>query len=372
VRGFGAASLPHRERVEPIHQVRSITGIQLHQSCISAEIADAGRQGGWSKRLLPWIPIGAALAYPWTLRLFHAAIIAQPRSVVPAIWLILAFALPLSCLVFAWRYAGRSGDGPPIARRVAFVALAAPPLFVSTGVVSSLLHSPLPDLWAWSILWLALGVGTAVASSRDRPPSPGAKTGRLRVAHGISALAILLFVAFHLTNHLFGLFGPAIHAQVMALGRVLYRSRLVEPVLVAILLFQVASGLKLAWRWSARPLDAAGVLQVGSGGYLAAFILTHLNSAFVSARWVHKIPTDWAWATGAPDGLLLDAWNIRLLPHYALGVFFIIAHVFCGLRTVLLAHGVRPSTANRLWASGLLCAGGVSLLITAALCGLRI
>ncbi len=344
----------------------------MPEPCILAEKANAGRQRGWPKRLLPWIPIGTALAYPWTLRLFHEAIIAQPQSVVPAIWLILAFALPLSCLAFAWRCAGRSGDAPPVVRRVAFIALAAPPLFVSTGVVSSLVRSPVPDLCVWSALWLALGVGAVVASSKGQLRPPGVMMGRLRVAHGISAMAILLFVAFHLTNHLFGLFGLVTHAQVMAIGRVVYRSRFVEPVFVAILLFQVASGFKLAWRWSARPLDAAGVLQVGSGAYLAAFILTHLNSAFVSARWVHKIPTDWAWATGAPDGLLLDAWNIRLLPHYALGVFFVIAHVFCGLRTVLLAHGVRPSTADRVWACGLLGAGGVSLLITAALCGLRI
>jgi hypothetical protein len=344
----------------------------LPETCISAEIVDADRRRGWAKRLLPWIPIGIALAYPWTLRLFHEAIIAQPRSAMPAIWLLLAFALPLSCLVFAWRCAVRSGHALPVIRRVAFVALAAPPLFVSTGVVSSLVHSPVPDIWTWSILWLALGVIAAIVSSKGQSQPPGAMTGRLRVMHGISALAILLFVAFHLTNHLFGLFGPVVHAQVMAIGRVVYRSRFVEPVFVAVLLFQIASGFKLAWRWSARPLDAAGMLQVGSGAYLAAFILTHLNSALISARWVHKIPTDWAWATGAPEGLLLDAWNIRLLPHYTLGVFFVIAHVCCGLRTVLLAHGVRRSTADRVWACGLLGAGGVSLLITAALCGLRI
>jgi len=344
----------------------------MPEPCISTEIADAGRQHGWSQRLLPWMPIGTALAYPWTLRLFHEAIIAQPGSVVAAIWLALAFALPLSCPVFAWRCAGLSGEALPAVRRTAFVALAAPPLFVSTGVVSSFVHSPVPDLWTWSILWLTLGAGIMVANSQTRSRHVRVMTGRLRVMHGISAAVILLFLAFHLTNHLFGLFGPVMHAQVMAIGRVVYRSRLVEPVLVSILLFQVASGLRLAWRWSARPLDAAGVVQVGSGAYLAAFILTHLNSAFVSARWVHKIPTDWAWATGAPDGLLLDAWNIRLLPHYALGVFFVIAHVFCGLRTVLLAHGVHPSTADRLWASGLFGAGGVSLLITTALCGSRI
>jgi hypothetical protein len=239
-----------------------------------------------------------------------------------------------------------------------------------TGVLSSLLQSPIHDLWTWSILWLALGAGATVASSGEG--SQPVTTGRLRVMHGVSALAILMFVTFHLANHLTGLFGPAMHARVMAMGRVVYRSRLVEPALVAILLFQVVSGFGLAWRWSARPLDAARLMQVGSGAYLAAFILTHLNSAFVSARWAHKIPTDWAWATGAPDGLLMDAWNIRLLPHYALGVFFVIAHLFCGLRTVLLAHGVRRSTTDRVWASGLLCAGGVSFVITAALCGLRI
>lgn len=241
-----------------------------------------------------------------------------------------------------------------------------------TGVVSSLLHSPIRDLWIWSILWGAFGVAATLARGGGRSRPPGVMRGWLRVAHGTLALAILLFVAFHLTNHLSGLFGPVTHARIMEIGRVVYRSSIVEPILIALLLLQVASGVALAWRWSAGPLDAAKVMQVGSGAYLAAFILTHLNSAFVSARWVHKAPTDWAWATGAPDGLLMDAWNIRLLPHYALGVFFVIAHLFCGLRSVLLAHEVRQSTADVVWRAGLLCAGCVSLLITATLCGLRI
>ena len=348
-----------------------MTEAQLLEPSISAETTALDCERGISGRLLPWVPVGTALAYPWTLRLFHAAIIANPRSIAPTGWLILAFALPLSCLVFAWYCTGRAGDALPIVRRVAFLALAAPPLFVLTGVLSSLLHSPIHDVWTWSLLWLALGVGAAASPRAKSDPMDRTK-GRLRVLHGISAVAVLMFVAFHLTNHLTGLIGPAAHAYVMAIGRVVYRSRLVEPVLVVLLLFQIASGFSLAWRWSARPLDIAKLIQVGSGVYLGAFILTHLNSAFVSARWVHKIPTDWAWATGAPNGLLMDAWNIRLLPHYALGVFFVVAHLFCGLRTVLLAHGVRRSTTDLVWAFGLLCAGGISFLITAALCGLRV
>jgi len=344
----------------------------LLEPSISAEPAQPPSEGKVLKRLLPWFPVGTALAYPWTLRLFHGAIIAQPHSVAPAAWLILAFALPVSSLLFAYCSAGRAGGALPTLRRVAFLAAAAPPLFVFTGVVSSLLRSPISDLWTWSISWLALGLGATFAGAGTGSQPEGFTTGRLRVAHGVSAVAILIFVAFHLTNHLAGLFGPMVHSRVMAIGRVVYRSRLVEPALVAVLLFQVVSGLRLAWRWSARVLDAAKLIQVGSGAYLAAFIITHLNSAFVSARWVHRIPTDWAWATGAPEGLLRDAWNIRLLPHYALGVFFVIAHLFCGLRTILLAHGVARSTADRVWVAGLLCAGGVSSLIAAALCGLRI
>ena len=329
-------------------------------------------EGKISQRLLPWVPVAAALAYPWTLRLFHDAIVAQPHGLAPAGWLILAFALPVSCLFFASYCARRASGALPTLRRAAFLALAAPPLFVATGVVSSLLHAPVPDLWTWSILWLAVGVAATIARPGAEPRPAKPMPGRLRVAHGITAVAILVFVAFHLTNHLTGLFGPAVHARVMAAGRTVYRARLIEPAFVVLLLFQVASGLRLAWRWSARPLDTAQLIQVGSGVYLAAFILTHLNSAFVSARWVHHIPTDWAWATGAPEGLLRDAWNIRLLPHYALGVFFVIAHLFCGLRIVLLAHGVTRSTADRLWACGLLCAATVASLIAAALCGLRI
>lgn len=344
----------------------------MPEPSISAETARPSREGKVSKRLLPWLPVGTALAYPWALRLFHSAIVAQPHGIAPAGWLILAFALPVSCLLFAYYCAGRAGDAAPTIRRVAFLAVAAPPLFVLTGVISSLLHAPISDLWTWSILWLALGAAATVVNFGTGSHPAGSMTGRLRVAHGISAVAILIFVAFHLTNHLTGLFGPQVHARVMAIGRLVYRSRVVEPALVALLLFQVASGLRLAWQWSARTLDAAKLIQVGSGVYLALFILTHLNSAFVSARWVHGIATDWAWATGTPEGLLRDAWNIRLLPHYALGVFFVVAHLFCGLRVVLLAHGVGRPTADRLWIAGLFCAAGLSSVIAAALCGLRI
>lgn len=316
-----------------------------------------------------WLPVVAAMLYPWALRAFHgAAANAGGLSPLACAWLVVAFALPLSCLALT---SADLGKVDVRARRLALAGLAAPPLFVLTGVLSGLLHSPVKDLWIWSALWISLGV----ASAFGKPgPVAGATapSARLRIAHGAAAVLILLFVTFHLFNHLTGLLGPEAHARVMAVGRRVYRSRLVEPALVILMLLQVVGGVAMAWRWSARPTDLARTIQVGSGAYLAAFIVTHMNSAFVSARAVHKIQTDWAWATGAPDGLLLDAWNIRLAPHYALGAFFVVAHLFCGLRQVLLAHGMRQAVADRLLAAGLAGAAALSMTITAGLCGLRL
>ncbi len=61
------------------------------------------------------------------------------------------------------------------------------------------------------------------------------------------------------------------------------------------------------------------------------------------------------WASGAPVGLLPDAWNVRLIPHYSLGVWFVITHMGLGLRGVLLAHRVSQPLADRAaWVVGAL------------------
>jgi hypothetical protein len=332
--------------------------------------ADASRS-----RAAPWLPVALAVLYPWVLRAFHAAIAtgSTAGAIGAGLWLAIAFALPLAglALTLAGDPPPRIGALGPATRRLGFAALAAPPLFVLTGVVTGLLHSPVRDVWIWTAAWILTGA----AASSARPSNASAPTrpsGRLRVVHGVAGAVILLFVAFHLSNHLTGLFGPEAHGRIMKAGRVVYRSPIVEPLLIGLLLFQVAVGLRLAWRWSAGRMDLARAIQIGSGAYLAAFILTHLNSALVSARAVHGIQTDWAWASGAPDGLLPDAWNIRLVPHYALGVFFVVAHLFCGLRGVLLAHGARPVIVRRIWWAGLGLAAALSATIIAALCGLRL
>jgi hypothetical protein len=326
------------------------------------------------------LPAAAAIAYPFVLQAFHWAVsppgvsLSAFRLAAAAVLLALAFALPLSGLRFAYwlSRAPQPSQSDLRACRLAYASIAVPPLFVFLGVARGLLGIKVPEIEIWIVFWALAALygcsGRSVPAAGQTTQAPGT----LRIVHGVSAALIACFVLFHLTNHLFGLMGPDTHAAIMKAGRTIYRSAIIEPVLVILLLFQVAGGVRLAWLWSSLRKDAYRIFQIGSGAYLAAYILTHLNSALISARAVHKIDTNWAWASSAPIGLIHDGWSIRLLPHYALGVFFILGHLASGLRVVMLAHGARPAVADRAWAVGLAAGALVSAAIISALCGVRI
>lgn len=320
------------------------------------------------------VPPLVAAVYPFLLMLFHEMIgaLASQRSgfdtAIAGTALLLAFSAPMAGIAVA--------QLPGIAtraRRVAYLSVAAPSLYVFLGVVQALVGSPIPDPWVWCVLWTL-----AAASTFAKPVAGEAVAGtrpnvtRWRVAHGISAVIVLAYVLFHLGNHLAGWLGPDYHAAVMDVGRKVYRAGLLEPVLVLAFLFQAVSGLYLAWRWSHARQDAFRTFQIASGVVLSVFIVGHMNSVFVYARTFLGIPTDWAFATGAPAGLIHDPWNIRLVPHYALGVFFVLGHVFAGLKVVLNAHGFSPVAGNRVMRIGLVFSAAVAAAIIAAMCGARI
>jgi hypothetical protein len=338
-------------------------------------------------KLRKLIPAAAAISYPFWLDGLHLAVsppgesLSIVRIVAAVLCLLAATAMPLLGMACAfWMTSAAMAAPSPFelrVRRLAYGAIAAPPLFVFTGVALGLLHIRVSDELVWVAGWLAACIFVMFGSENEPAPaapsvSAASSIATWRVVHGVAAAVILIYVTFHLTNHLLGLLGPDVHAAVMKMGRQVYRSLVVEPVLVALLLFQVAVGVRLAWRWSSRSVDAYRVFQIGSGAYLAAFILAHLNSALVAARTVRHIETDWAWATSAPTGLIHDAWSIRLVPHYALGVFFILAHLSSGLRGVLIAHGIGVTVANRIWTAGLVASALVSVAIISGLCGARI
>lgn len=237
-------------------------------------------------------PAAAAICYPFLLKAFHVVLGAQgvappPLAIISAIlFLIVAFVVPMLGIVLACRPTSNPGS-----RRLAYASVASPTLYVFLGVVLALFHSPIPDEIVWCVMWIAIMIWSQ--SARDTVALPAPRVGRWRVFHGVTAAVLSLYVLFHLTNHLFGLIGgPDAHAAVVKIGRVVYRPGVGEPVLVAAMLFQIGTGLYLAWRWSAAAQDFQRTYQVASGAYLSLFILGHMNSVFIYARSFLGIPTD--------------------------------------------------------------------------------
>jgi hypothetical protein len=322
--------------------------------------------GGWIA------PLGAALAYPFVLKLFHACVGGGAFDrVVAAVALTAAILLPFALCVARVIAENRKGPGRDTATvRIALLCACAAPLYTAMGVLLYMAGDPVSDLIAWLVVWPALAACT-FAFTRAYACVPRAP--RLRVAHGVAALAIaLLFLAMHIGNHLAGLLGEDAHRHLMELFRHVYRAPVIEPLVVLLFLFQVASGALMVRRHTHGVQDALGVVQLVTGAYLVFFCLGHMNSVFFYARAFAGIPTDWAFATGAPTGLVHDAWNVRLVPHYLLGVFSVLAHLAVGLRGIATAHGLAQRTADRVCWVAIAASAVVACAILLGMTGMRL
>jgi hypothetical protein len=352
--------------------------------------APAAGTGDWpaksSARELLWVLLAlGALVYPLFLRSAYGSgqLITGSSGKANSIGAVLAYVLslgtaysvPVSAALLA-RHLSRAVPLTAVARRavrVCHLAFAAPPLYTALGVVTFILGFGALDLSVWIALWMIV-IAVAVAKRSAAPEPQIAKAaGGLRRFHGIAALAILLsFLLAHLGNHVLALWSTELHGRVMKVLETIYRHGLVEPALVLLIASLLGSGLVLMWKHTAAPQDGFGTLQTLTGFYLAAFVASHLVAVFVMARWLENIPTDWNFASGAPVGLLKDPWNVRLIPHYSVAVWAVIAHVGLGARGVMRAHGAADRIADRFAWATIGVGAIVSALISAALLGVHL
>jgi hypothetical protein len=149
----------------------------------------------------------------------------------------------------------------------------------------------------------------------------------------------------HLANHLAGLWGGQTHIAFMLRARLVYRYPAVEIALAVCILFQFATGIVLIWRsMGNKSADWMKRLQSISGAYMALFLMSHI-SAVTRTRYMHHVDTNWVWLTSS--NLLTDEWSARLTPYYFLGIVALSLHLACAARFVLLGHGVKDSSSNR-------------------------
>jgi hypothetical protein len=254
-------------------------------------------------------------------------------------------------------------------RRLAHLSFAAPPLFTVIGVVFFFLGIPNGDYVVWAVAWLGALAYAASAPPEKTAPAPPATW--IRAAHGATGATILvIFLVWHLANHALAMFSPDANKTTMLLLRTWYRSGLVQPVLLALFIWQLATGARLLWAKIAQAGDVYSSIQTATAGYLLVYIPSHLIAVFILGRWFLGVDTTFEWASGAPSGLLLDAWNVRLIPHYSLAVLFVFGHLAMGLRAVLVGHGVRVALADR--ASWTICSIGLALSLVIAVAQLHV
>lgn len=193
--------------------------------------------------------------------------------------------------------------------------------------------------------------------------SGDASNQRLRGLHFLSALAIGIFVAVHIGNHLYGLAGQQAHIDYMSYARTIYRNRIVEVLLLVLLAWQAASGLAMLSRGWKRRRGAVAWLQALSGLYLALFLLFHVGGV-MAGRGLFGLDTDFRFAAA---GFFVPPLQLLFAPYYFLAVFCLFAHVGCA---VYWRFGpAREKLRNGVLAAFLAAGATASLLIVLSLMG---
>jgi hypothetical protein len=312
------------------------------------------------RRLSLVIPALCALGYPSLLSLLSSGLVlvhgsASPDGVIVWVSVIASLALALAVMLVSFVF-GRALASPhagsPEAwhvRSIAHLAFATPSLYVGFANVAGVLQAPSAAPIAWLVFW-ALMAMIVLLGPRSSPMAVAmtpAGHRRLALAHGISAGAILLlFVGPHIVNHVAGFWNGPVHIGIMNAVRRVYRDDIAQPMLLALIGFQILSGTALVRRRMKMPSDFLGTLQTMSGVYVGVYFLAHVTAVF-AARYA-GIDTNWSWLTRPNNSMLVSLSNLRLIAHYWVGPIAIVTHVACGLRMVLLQRDISPPTANRL------------------------
>jgi hypothetical protein len=337
------------------------------------------------RRLWLVVPALCALAYPSLLSLLSSGLVlvhgsASPNGVIVWVSVVASLTLALAVMLVSFVF-GLALGSPHVrddtegcrARSIAHLAFATPSLYVGFGNVAYyVLQAPSAAPIAWLVFWALVAM---IALLGPRSPIAAAMTPighrRLALAHGVSASAILLlFIGPHIVNHAAGFWNGPVHIAIMNVVRRVYRNDIVQPVLLALIGFQILSGTALVRRRMRMPSDFLGTVQTMSAVFVGVYFLAHITAVFATRH--AGTDTNWIWLTRPNDSMLVSLSNLRLIAHYWVGPIAIVVHVACGLRMVLLQRDISAATINRI-ALALITAGVVaSSIILAALLNVHI
>ncbi len=145
----------------------------------------------------------------------------------------------------------------------------------------------------------------------------------LRALHRASAIALALFIGFHLFNHGLLFAGVKSHIAFMDALRPYYRGVLGHGVLLALIVWQMGSGAVQLWRGRGRRSGFVARAQAVSGAYLLLFLAVHV-SAVLSGRSVGVDTNIYFAIAGYYNGM---AWFF--VPYYWLAIAALFTHLGC-------------------------------------------
>ncbi|HYG40791.1 MAG TPA: hypothetical protein VD908_19335 [Cytophagales bacterium] len=143
----------------------------------------------------------------------------------------------------------------------------------------------------------------------------------IKKLHYFSGITLAVFITFHLINHLASLMGSATHIEWMELFRKVYRHPIIETLLTAAVVFQIATGVKLLSKKKER--IKAEKIQIYSGLYLSFFLLAHVSAVF-AGRYLEHLDTNFYFAG---VGLNYYPSVFFFIPYYFLAVSAIFLHI---------------------------------------------
>lgn len=178
--------------------------------------------------------------------------------------------------------------------------------------------------------------------------------------HRLSAAVIGSYVLIHLFNHLLALNGIAAHIAFMKHYRHIYRTPILETVLMCLLVYQIGSGIYFIVKRRGQRQGFFAKAQAWSGAYLAFFVLIHVG-AVMYGRYALGLDTNFYYAAA---GLNIMPFAIFFLPYYFLAVVAFFTHLACAGHWLARNYVTEPARTAIAYATMTLGLAVSSLIVT--------
>lgn len=291
----------------------------------------------------PLLVAVVGVAYPKLPSVLYALASAPlsrlPHMLALAAGILAVFAVPIAGLILIRASAGANHVRALRVRGVGVLLVLAPVLTALGASVSGYLSLRSRAVPVWIGVWL---LASAIVFWRSAIPGPlmsSVASGRVRRTHRAFVVLLIAFVILHLAVNLTALRDLASYNQAAGWFRFVWRTPIGEPILIALLAIQMATGLALAMDVSAGRSTFEHLCQITAGLFVAVFLTSHTFAVAVLGRALLDRGPAFTFASAGAAGVLGSAQGATLFPYYGLAVVAVLVHLARPLRLSVLRRG---------------------------------